>query len=278
MKKLIYLFVVITTLFSCVIDDHVEDNNYTGDLQTYFTGPTLNKDVVVSATSSSLVMVEVGSTETSSSNRTYSITVDDSSTAVLDQDYSFSSSDVVINSGENVGYFEFNSLFNTMSDESVLVLNLIEVSDYVSTFKNQITINLSKACGPSFVSSLVDGTTYSVTTTYGFHDFLPDYSTNTAIVQITDLGGNMFSFSDFSGGLYSTGPYAPAYGTGGADNTLTFTDECNKIVWEGQTDPWGDILPINGGVNKIDVTSGVITISWTCTGYGENGVSVYTPQ
>jgi hypothetical protein len=36
------------------------------------------------------------------------------------------------------------------------------------------------------------------------------------------------------------------------------------------------MVPLEGGENSVGA-NGVITISWYCEGYGENGVSVYTP-
>jgi hypothetical protein len=116
-----------------------------------------------------------------------------------------------------------------------------------------------------------------VTTTYGYHDFLPDFNPYTTEVEIEDLGGGSYFIEDFSGGLYTVGPYAGAYGTDETSIAVTFDDVCGMINWADQTDPWGDVIPAAGGVNEIDQDTGVITISWFCTGYGESGVSIYTP-
>ncbi len=118
---------------------------------------------------------------------------------------------------------------------------------------------------------------YDVTTTYGFHDFLPDFATNTTTAEIVLEGDGLYSVADFSGGLYAAdGPYGTAYGTTGLP--LTFLDICNSISWTDQSDPWGACIPLDGGTNSVDPVTGVITVSWFCEGYGENGVSVYTPQ
>lgn len=276
MKKYVILFIIVTTLFSCVVSDNADLNNYKGDEQTYFTEVSLNKDIIATG-DGSLGSVEVGSTIKTSSDRSYKIEVDETSTAIDGVDYEFSTDTVTIAGDSFVSNFEFSLLFNTMQDESLLVLNLVEIGSKVSTFKNQITCVLSKQCDPSFVSSLSGGGMYSVSTTYLYNDFLSDYPSNVTQYEITDLGNNTFSVPDFSGGLYSVGPYAAAYGTDGVDNSLVFTDECNKITWEGQSDPWGAIIPLDGGVNKIDPDTGIITISWYCEQYGESGISVYTP-
>jgi hypothetical protein len=115
---------------------------------------------------------------------------------------------------------------------------------------------------------------YTVTTTYLYHDFLPNYDTNTQDMEIVALGGGAYSIVDFTGGLYSTGPYADQYGTIATSAEIT---ECDGLIsWSGQSDPWGPIIPTAGEANSVD-SNGVITISWFCEGYGENGVSVYTP-
>ncbi|WP_046756875.1 hypothetical protein [Kordia jejudonensis] len=121
------------------------------------------------------------------------------------------------------------------------------------------------------------GGMYSVTTNYGFHDFLPSFNPHTEVTEIIDNGDGTFFIQDFSGGLYNGGPYTTAYGTGATSFDVTFSNSCNKIQWTDQGDPWGAVIPLNGGVNEVDVATGVVTISWFCEGYGENGVSVYTP-
>ena len=118
---------------------------------------------------------------------------------------------------------------------------------------------------------------YSVTTNYGYHDFLPSFNPNTEVMEIVDNGDGTFFVQDFSGGLYNGGPYSAAYGTGPTSMDVVFSNSCNKIQWENQSDPWGAIVPLSGGVNEVDIATGVVTISWLCEGYGENGVSVYTP-
>lgn len=138
------------------------------------------------------------------------------------------------------------------------------------TLQSATTQSIAVAC----VSALAG--TYSVTTTYGYHDFLPDFNPNTATVEITEVSPGTYSVEDLSGGLYSVGPYSTAYTTTGI--AATFTDVCDDISWSGVEDPWGDVIMTEGGVNAVDPETGVITISWTALGYGENGVSVYTPQ
>ncbi len=136
--------------------------------------------------------------------------------------------------------------------------------------KNNSSHSYPVAC-PSNLAGL-----YSVYTEYSQHDFLPDYATATLdTIAITDEGDGNYSVADLSGGLYSEGPYVAEYGTSGI--AATFREVCNAISWTGQEDPWGAVIPTEGGVNAVDPETGVITISWFCEAYSESGVSVYTP-
>tara|TARA_B110000046_G_scaffold21535_1_gene20375 strand:- start:1790 stop:3301 length:1512 start_codon:yes stop_codon:yes gene_type:complete len=119
------------------------------------------------------------------------------------------------------------------------------------------------------------GGMYTVTTTYGYHDFLPDNNPITKEVEITALGDGNFSVADFSGGLWPD-VYSPVYSLGDGYFPLVFNNNCGIISWSGQQEVWGNIIPLEGGTNGVD-SNGVVTISWYAEGYGENGVSVYTP-
>lgn len=150
------------------------------------------------------------------------------------------------------------------------------------TFNYVVTLNDGRVLNPAGTTSVPFSCQsdlagmYSVTTTYGYHDFLPSESTNTIDVEITETGPGQYEVFDFSGGLYSQGAYATYYGT--SSFTVTFNDVCNSISWTDQSDTWGPVVPLDGGVNSVDPVTGVITISWHCLAYGENGVSVYTPK
>jgi len=151
-------------------------------------------------------------------------------------------------------YFDFSFLVNTEDGR---------------TLKAGPVITVPLSC-PSSLSG-----TYTVTTTYSQHDFLPDYDTNTFTAEIVDEGDGFYSVTDFSGGLYSEGPYVAAYGT--ADFPVVFREICSEISWTEQEDTWGAVVAAPGGQNSVSA-DGVITISWLCEAYGESGVSVYTPQ
>ncbi|OIQ28711.1 MAG: hypothetical protein BM564_08025 [Bacteroidetes bacterium MedPE-SWsnd-G2] len=161
--------------------------------------------------------------------------------------------------------------------------------DIVLTGTNRSTVNVGVDGDESFATSYrvsmsapcqnatIAGGMYSVYTEYGFHDFLPDYSTATIDMEVVDNGDGTYFVTDLSGGLYSQGPYVAAYGTDDTAFDAVFFTVCDNITWENQNDPWGTAVPQADGVNMVDTTNGTFTISWFCNGYGENGVSVYTP-
>ncbi|WAC03588.1 hypothetical protein N7U66_09010 [Lacinutrix neustonica] len=86
-----------------------------------------------------------------------------------------------------------------MDNPKILVLNLISSSNGVvaSGYETkEITIN-------GICVSDIAGM-YSVTTTYGYHDFLPNYNPHTMDIEIVEVSSGVYSVFDMSGGLYSS--------------------------------------------------------------------------
>jgi len=268
MKKLLYAFLMLAVFISCENEDHgVDVNNYNGPNITYFTnGIAGNYFVTPDAGVNS---IQIGATSISTSERTYTLQVDTSSTAQEGVDFNFVNPSVTIPAGDYFGEILIQGIFEgTTSSGSNLIINL--VGDDVMT-GSKYTLFIVQQC----VSDLAG--MYSVTTTYGYHDFLPDYATNTMEAEIVEIESGLYQVEDMSGGLYSTGPYSTNYGTDSTSFTVQFSENCGLISWEGQSDPWGPVVPLEGGTNSVDLNTGVITISWFAEKYGENGVSVYTP-
>ena len=138
--------------------------------------------------------------------------------------------------------------------------------DFSSSYR--VTI---KRCTPAELAGM-----YSVTTTWSAHDFLPDNNPITKEVEVTDLGDGSFSVVDFSGGLWPD-VYSLVYSMGDGNFPLVFNEICNNISWSGQEELYGNILMDSEGPNVVDPETGIISISFTCDGYGETATSVYTP-
>ncbi|WP_445455409.1 hypothetical protein [Flavobacterium sp. HNIBRBA15423] len=275
MKKLNLLKIGLLSLFVATIScDNTDDNlkKYEGEQALLFGKSSSN--LASSNSEVSFVEVEVAVTNPSNSDKTISFQIDPSSTADASQ-YTIDQSTLVIPAGKSIGKVKITANYDNIPDGQTTTLVLkFETNDYVLPNHDTHTVNLFRFCETDLAGS------YSVTTTYGYHDFLPSYSTNTMNVTIAETGVNRYKVDDFSGGLYSVGPYATNYGTGAAGaatlRDLTFVVNCGAISWTGESDPWGTIVA--QGTNTYDPVTGVITISWYCNGYGENGVSVYTPQ
>ena len=279
-------FLLMFSVSSCepVIDDDVTDFG-TGPNLVGFAGSslTLNAEAdgeehlrVVPITILGPSVAEVDS------DVTVNIAVDPNSTAVEGEHFLLPSSTVVLSPQESEGDIYSNDLPITILTEGVeppleeapvLILNITEINTSDNVLLNDkretTEVSINYLC-PSNLAG-----TYSVTTTYLQHDYLPDFSTHTMEVEVTQESTGTYSVTDFSGGLYSVGPYNSAYGTSGISGT--FVDSCGEISWDGVSDPWGSVSPMSGGVNSVDPETGVITISWHNDAYGEEGVSVYTP-
>lgn len=121
------------------------------------------------------------------------------------------------------------------------------------------------------------GGTYSAFTTYHQHDFIAaGYTENTQDVEFVDKGNGIYDVVGFDGGLYGSGPYVDNYGTSAL--TVTITDACGNITFDGATDPWQNLVQDPARPTTFDPATGVITISALGDVYGENWTTVYTPK
>jgi len=285
MKKIKYILLAILSaqlMVSCNIDDdplQLEDDLANTPFVVGFNndtaGPAFLTDGAV-ATYSENVVLFGGNDFSSNPSITVSFEVDPSSTAVAGTDYDIVGGSQSITIPENLEFGTLELNFYTdvidVDNPKTLVLNITSATNgQVADAFRTLTITINGICFSDI------GGMYSVTTTYGYHDFLPDFNPNTMNMEIEALGDGLYFVQDFSGGLYNGGPYTAAYGTGPTSMDVEFTENCGEISWTNQTDPWGGIIPLDGGVNAVDPDTGVVTISWECQGYGENGVSVYTP-
>jgi hypothetical protein len=272
--KLSFIFLIVATIAGCE-EDKVTFDVDGGSSLYQFTAATSNLLLVPEGTSTSTV--EVGVTAKSDVERTIPVIIDATSTATAEQ-YSIDASSLVIPAGEFTGNIAITGNFDAVPDGVTVTLVLVlDESTGINILdgKSRHTVRIFRSCPTDLAGS------YSVTTTYGYHDFLPDFDIYTMDTNITGNPNvpNVYKVADFSGGLYSVGPYAANYQTNAAPaatRDLTFTVSCGNVSWVNESDPWGAIVPTPDGVNTYDEATGVLTISWTCLGYGENGVSVYT--
>ncbi|WP_298896654.1 hypothetical protein [uncultured Psychroserpens sp.] len=285
MKKI--KFIVLTILaaqlvVSCSVDDDQQqleadlaNTPFVVGFNNSSAAPAFLTDGQVNLYSENIVLFG-GEEFASTPSITVNFEVDQSSTAVAGTDYDFvsGSQSVTIEEDRDFAKLDINFYSDVIDVDNpkTLVLNITSASngEVAASFRT-LTITINGICFSDI------GGMYSVTTTYGYHDFLPDYNPQTTDIEIEALGDGLYRVFDMSSGLYSSGPYAAAYGTGPTSFDVEFTENCGEISWVNQNDPWGLVIPLDGGVNAVDPDTGVVTISWFCEGYGENGVSVYTP-
>ncbi|MCD2260501.1 hypothetical protein [Psychroserpens luteolus] len=285
MKKI--KFIVLTILaaqlvVSCSVDDDQQqleadlaNTPFVVGFNNSSAAPAFLTDGQVNLYSENIVLFG-GEEFASTPSITVNFEVDQSSTAVAGTDYDFvsGSQSVTIEEDRDFAKLDINFYSDVIDVDNpkTLVLNITSASngEVAASFRT-LTITINGICFSDI------GGMYSMTTTYGYHDFLPNFNPNTIEIEIEALGDGLYRVFDMSGGLYSNGPYSTAYGTGPTSFDVEFTENCGEISWVNQNDPWGLVIPLDGGVNAVDPDTGVITISWFCEGYGENGVSVYTP-
>lgn len=272
MKKILLLTVLsVFTFISCDTED--DRLIYKGEDLAYF--DATDATFLVTADNPSF-QIKVLTTTAAATDKTYNVAVfevENDALPAAGLEAVLATTTVTIPAGAYSANITVNGNFDAALESGTrLNLRLTDATGTVAGFKNTFVLDVFKLCESNLAG------VYNVVTTYGFHDFLPNY--NPGILEgvvITSEGGTSYSVLDFSGGLYSVGPYAAAYGTGAADNSFIFTDICGNISWVDQTEPFGPLL-MNTGVNAVDPETGIITISWIATEYGETGVSVYTPQ
>jgi hypothetical protein len=288
-NQLYFFFLVLVGMSVAFSSCEEEDLSYQGGDAFYFrqieAGVPVDS-ISVSEELNSPIAIPIVFTKTSPVAGSVTVEIT-SSTAILNQDYVVLSPSLTFDftADQYADTLFIQTIPNTVpAEDKVIYFTLVTgtaslgFSGETGTNRDSLTLNLEDddaivTCptpSPNLAGS------YSVTTTYGFHDFLPDYATNTMTMDIVDNGDGTYTPEDFSGGLYGTGPYVEAYGTTPLAD-VAFTGEISgNVSWSGASDPWGALVMTDGGVNAVD-ECGVITISWTAEGYGENGVSVYSP-
>jgi hypothetical protein len=268
-RLLLALFITTSFLVSC--EEEAYRDAYTGSEVIYFENSTLDFFV---KSNTSTVDIKVISTTKSSNDRTFEVEIDtENSTSGGDAYLANNSFTIPANSYE--GMITINGNFdNAVEDGTKLVLNLksgASAVDNMSATGTSITVNVYKLCESNLAGE------YVMTTLFGYHDFLPDFNPSIISVELVAVTENTYEIvGDFTGGLWGD-LYAGAYGT--SARSVVISDICNMISWDQTTsDQFGGNITYGDSESYYDPSTGNIIISWTCTAYGETGVSTYTPK
>lgn len=136
------------------------------------------------------------------------------------------------------------------------------------------TVNISDVdCGD--VAGVYDVTGLILVDDFGSGPYA--YTDRIALADCSVEGA--YAISDITGGLY-TNAYATAYGVSPASATIVFdTTADGPVTWSGVSDQFGGAViedPASAISSNYNATTGVISIYWTATAYGERGITVYT--
>lgn len=146
-NKLLYLLLVSITVFSCANTGEDETFNLNEKTVAYFS--TAQQTLLVREEGANVLTVSVGASAAINKTRTFTIEVDDSSTAVEGVDYvNLNLSNLTIAAGEQFGEFTVNagSFDNATLSGKNLVLNLVDVEDSNLNYRLTQTIKIIKFC------------------------------------------------------------------------------------------------------------------------------------
>ena len=123
---------------------------------------------------------------------------------------------------------------------------------------------------------------YDVTGTILVDDFGSGpyaYTDRIALSDCTVEG--KYGITDITGGLYINS-YGTNYSVTPAGATIEFDTTSNgPVTWSGVSDQFGGSViedPASATASNYNAATGVITIYWTATAYGERGITIYSPQ
>jgi hypothetical protein len=274
MKKLNYLIVLVFTagLFVGCEEDSTYRDAYVGSDVMYFTSSSTNFFIT---SNSSTIELKVVTTSTSNSDRSFEVEVDEEN-STASNDYVLSSNTFTIPADSYQGTIELGGNFDNASEDGTkLILNLKSGVDVVDNMgsNTSIEVNIYKLCESNLAGE------YTMTTTYGYHDFLPSFNPNTIDVELEAVTENTYEvLGDFTGGLWGD-LYAGEYNTSPREGVV-ITDICSVISWDqtAHSDQFGGTIIYGDTTSYVDPETGNIYLSWVCTGYGESGVAVLEPK
>lgn len=211
-KLLFSVAIVGAVLSSCSKD---ERQIFSGDSTTYFTKSTetINATDEVGTTTT----LKVITTTLSSSERQYTLELDEASTVALGTDFTLSSASVVIPANEYEGTIQLTSVLTEATNAGgTAVFNLI--GDDVAVFNNSITVNLNhKTC--ELLANTFSGD-YTLTVIDGDNGLAPAFTPNT-IVTLVEVDETTRSFDAV---------FLEGAGVGQPAMTFTFTLDCGLVV------------------------------------------------
>ena len=142
-----YLIMIFFGILAFITSCNEEDTSYMDNRKavTYFT--TTSSELTIGAEGESSVVILVGSSDVSNSDRTFTVEIDPSSTAVEDVQFTADFDNLVIPAGQNFGEIKITGIFeNSTPTGHELVLNLVSVEDSEVKYDLQHTLKMYQFC------------------------------------------------------------------------------------------------------------------------------------
>lgn len=184
-KSAILIAFVGAFFISC---DKEDVNTFNGPTTDYFS-PTSYAINAVDDTSTT-TNIEIVSTSVSSTDRTYNLDLDASSTAVLGTDFTLATGTITIPAGSYSGTTEVTSVLTEDTYSGVTAIFNLTGSDNISVYNNVATVNISHStCAVD--AALYTGD-YTLEQTAGDNTFGDAFTATT--VTLSNSGGTIRSF------------------------------------------------------------------------------------
>lgn len=306
MKRIFYLFIAVVFMTACVEDFDVTEQvgpieALPGYVSFNAAGTNNSIDDESIAEGGGDVTFNIEAPTGSLSDITVNFTF--SGTAVFGTDFTVAGAtsaggSVVIEHRQSAEQADINDFDN-------VDLVVSSLTDGVADGSKTLTITLASATGADGTSFNVGrgGTDQLRSANIDFTDIdcgfaRGNYDVNGTLI-VDDFGSGPYNFTEFvvatacpdettytiadiSGGLY-TNSYATAYGTSAraADIVIDQAGGAGSVTWSGVSDQFGGAIiedAASATASNYDPGTGVITIYWTATAFGERGITTFTPN
>ena len=273
MKNFKYLFALIAIVFiGCETD--TGDESFMDNRAVIAGFTTTSANILASASGPNTYTLSVAISQIAETDMAFEIAIDESSTAVLNTDFTLSESALVISAGSFSGSVTIDADYYTASVAGKeAIFNLVAPEGSLLGAGKSCTIDIIKKC----VSSL-DGVAFNWVTTNWFYKGT-DYS---ALGAPDATGSDVFTAIDdttytFESGCFDFGYYSVLYGdpTGcgqgtGLGGSIMIQDICENLIMSG-SDQWGDTWEMY----DVSVSGRSLTYTWENT-WGEKATTTMT--
>ncbi|NER18680.1 hypothetical protein [Spongiivirga citrea] len=265
MKKLVYTLLIGLIICSCDKDSQVTADSQGDQFLLGFDATSFDLPVTVDGVSE--ISVPVGISNVSDTDRSFTISVDESSTA-SSAEYTIPST-FVVPAGENIGTFVVTGNFDAVPDAvtNTIVVNIDEVTGGVLNSRPSATISIFRFCPSDLAGTYVAVSSGTSTDGAPVNNPITNFEYT---VEVTQNEDGTYSISDGVAGVYQDwycAPYGYCFETAG-----NFKDVCGQLSGSW-VEAFGSTVVLTGQDNA----DGTLTISWE-NGFGDTATATYTKQ